>query len=88
MSVSDLPVNQIREKMASSRFVYVMEEVCNGSGIRETLALQMQPDHFVTGVDLGPGFIPHGTVNQLYEHYGLDAQSVCDSVLEVLGGEN
>ena len=88
MSVSDLPVQQIREKMTLNRPIFVMEEVCSGSGIREALALQLQADCKVAGVDVGPGFVPHGTVNHLYEQCGLDGQSVCDSVLEVLRSEN
>ena len=88
MSVSDLPVKQIYEKMASNRPVFVMEEVCGGSGIREALALGLQHVCSVSGVDLGHNFVPHGTVDQLYKQCGLDAQSACDSILEVLRSEN
>ena len=91
LSISDLPAKQIKSLMASGKPVFVMEEVCNGSGIRDSLASQihsMCPDCEVTGVDLGSDFITHGSVDQLYRRYGLDAQSVCDSVLEVLRSEN
>ena len=88
MSVSDLPVKEVCEKMAHNCPVFVMEEVCGGSGIREALALGLQHVCSVSGVDLGHNFVPHGTVDQLYKQCGLDARSVCDSILEVLRSEN
>ena len=88
MSVSDLPVKKICEEMAHNCPVFVMEEVCGGSGIREALALGLQRACSVSGVDLGHNFVTHGTVDQLYKQCGLDAQSVCDSILEVLRSEN
>ena len=63
-----------------------MEEVCGGSGIRETLAMDLNAK--VTGIDLGHNFVTHGSMDALYQKHGLDAQSVCDAVLEVLRSES
>ena len=34
-------------------------------------------------LDLGDGIVPHGTVSQLQELEGLDAQSIADAALEM-----
>ncbi len=86
LSVSDL--QQLHGDMAESKNVYVVEEVCAGSGIREALALELGDGFRVTGVDLGRNFVTHGSISDLHRKYGLDAQSVCDSILEVVRGEN
>ena len=91
MSIGELPVRQIASQMAAGRPLYVMEEVSGGCGIRDMLCQQLQsimPGCTVHGVDLGNRFVTHGSIDRLYHHYGLDGQSVCDSVLEVLGYEN
>ena len=91
LSLLELPLDQIKKLMASGKPIFVIEEVCNGSGIRDMLASQMReicPDCVVIGTDLGSGFVTHGSIDQLYLRHGLDAQSVCNSVLEVLRHEN
>ena len=70
--------------------VFIMEEVCGGSGIREALALALRdlnPDISVTGVDLGHNFATHGSMDALYQKYHLDAKSVFNSILEVVRNE-
>ena len=91
LSVSDLDARRICSLMSSKKNVFVMEEVCRGSGIREALALSIHaylPDCRVSGADLGHNFVTHGSVDTLYQRHGLDAQSVCDSILGVIHGEN
>ena len=64
-----------------------MEEVCSGSGIREALAWELGkccPDCRVYGLDLGRCFVPHGSQKELYQHCGLDAQSIAEYTKEVL----
>ena len=86
LSVSDL--QQVRGHISESKNVFVMEEVCAGSGIREALALELGNSFRVTGVDLGRNFVTHGSIEVLYRKHGLDAQSVCDLILEVVRGED
>jgi deoxyxylulose-5-phosphate synthase len=42
----------------------------------------------VDPVNLGDGFVTHGSVAQLYSHCGLDAASVADKIMEVVRREN
>ena len=87
LMVSDLAADQILEKFSETQIGIVLEEVCNGSGIREALAWelhQLQPACRLSGMDLGKGFVPHGSLKELQRHCGLDAASIADYTKEVL----
>ena len=87
LSVSDIPVREIAEKMSSGRKIVVIEEACSGSGIAEALAYEMQKecnDFCVYGLDLGRGFVPQGSLEELYTHCGLDVESIVRFAKEVL----
>ena len=85
-SLSHLPVDQITA-LAAGKDLIVLEEVSGGTGIAGELALkigQKTSDIRVFSRDLGASFVPHGSVNKLYEHCGLDAASVAEYIQEVL----
>ena len=87
LTVSNLPAAQIAEKLSENHCVVTIEEVCSGSGIREALAWELRrmcPDCRADGIDLGRDFVPHGSVKELYQHCGLDAQAIADYTKEVL----
>ena len=87
LSVSDLPSQQVQELLSDNHRVIVVEEVCSGSGIREALTWELDkrcPDCRVFGIDLGRNFVPHGSQKELYQHCGLDAQSIAAYTMEVL----
>ena len=87
LTVSDLPAKEIMEKLSENHTVIVVEEVCGGSGIREALAWelhQLDPSCRFAGVDLGEGFVPHGSLKELHRHCGLDAESLANYTKEVL----
>ena len=87
LSVSDIPAAEIAEKMSSGRKIVVIEETCSGSGIAEALAYEMQKecnDFCVYGLDLGRGFVPQGSLEELYTHCGLDVESIVRFAKEVL----
>ena len=87
LTVSDLAAEEILEKMSENRSIVVLEEVCNGSGIREALAWelrQLEPACRFAGIDLGNGFVPHGSLKELHRHCGLDAASIAEYTKEVL----
>ena len=91
LTVSDLDAEQILALMSENHRVIVVEEVCSGSGIREALAWQIHqidPDCSLTGMDLGRSFVPHGSLNELYRHCGLDAASIAKYAKEMLSREN
>ena len=84
--LSDLNIGQIVAKTVGNK-LFVLEEVSGGTGISGELALklsQAKSDIQVFFRDLGDRFIPHGSVNNLYEHCGLDAKSVAEYIQEVL----
>ena len=87
LTVSDIPTDQILSKLSENHHVVIVEEVCYGSGIRESLAWQLQkqcPDCRVDGLDLGADFVPHGSLKELYKHCGLDGESIAAFTKEVL----
>lgn len=91
LSVEPLPVRQILDNLSDNPHIIVVEEVCAESGIRQTLAWElthMDPKIQTDGIDLGHNFVTHGSISSLYQHYGLDAQSIADFVQEVIPHEN
>ncbi len=85
LTVSDIPTEEILKKLSESRYVVIVEEVCNGSGIREALAWELRHANCcIDGMDLGSDFVPHGSQKKLYAHCGLDAESIVVYTREVL----
>lgn len=91
MTVAPLPVYNILTMLSQNEHVVVLEEAASGCGIREALAWELQhlkPGIRVDGIDLGCQYVTHGDLKSLYQHYGLDAQSICEFVQEVRSVEN
>ena len=89
--LSDMSLEDAAETVAKTSPILILEEACTDSGIREALAWRIHrkyPDADVYGIDLGHRFVPHGDVKQLYQQFGLDAQSVCDYISGVVRSEN
>jgi len=66
----------------------IVEEATHGSGIGDALAAKLYstyPGCRVDVMDLGNEFVPHGNVEILYKHYGLDGASIAERAREVLG---
>ncbi len=85
--VEPLPVERILKELSDISSVVIAEEICNGSGIGQELgyALQRAKPHMKTKVlDLGKQFVCHGSLKELYAHYGLDGQAIAQAVKEVL----
>ena len=91
LTVAPLPIDQIVEHLSTNPHVIVLEEVCAESGIRQSLAWELThriPGLQVDGLDLGHRYVTHGSVQALYNHCGLDAESIAHFVQEVLQNEN
>ncbi len=91
LCVNPLPVEQIAAQVSETSFVVVLEEVCRGSGICQELACALNsriPQCRVEGLDLGGRYITHGSMEELYHHYGLDGQSVAEFIREAHLHEN
>ena len=87
LSVSPLPSQQVAACLRQTKLAVIVEETASGSGIRDALGWDLQklcPDCWVEGIDLGHDFVPHGTLKELYERCGLDAQSIAAYTREVL----
>lgn len=87
LTVNKLPTEEVFSKLSENHRVLIVEETCNASGIRETLAWELRklcPDCVLDGVDLGKRFIPHGSNRELYEYCGLDGQSIAERAKEML----
>ena len=88
------PTHFSREELASKirgKHVFLVEEVCSGSGISGDIALCLQArglDCRVHAIDLGSDFVPHGDIRNLYQQTGIDNGSIYNYVREVLRHEN
>ena len=91
LTVSPLPVSQCLEQMAPNGTLIVVEETMQNCGICDSFARSLsalKSDCKVIGMDLGSGYVTHGSVKELYKHCGLDANSIVKRVLEVRQSEN
>ena len=78
-------------KQVRGKHVFVIEEVCSGSGISGEISLVLKSqgiDCTVHALDLGRDFTPHGDTRSLYRLTGLDRDAIVNSVREVLQHEN
>ena len=90
LQVNPIPITQLIKKIPQDVPVFVVEEVCSGSGIGHSIAWQIMQkgQNKVYCKDLGEGFVTHGTVAQLHKQTGLDPESIAQYVQEVLKNEN
>ena len=90
LTLSSLPVEDILA-MSTGKRIVVLEEVSGGTGIAPELALrigEVSSEIKVISRDLGNDFVPHGSLNQLYEHCNLDKKSVAEFILGMLDYED
>lgn len=91
MSVAPLPVEQILEYVSDDEHIVILEEVSGNCGVGQALAYELNKrlkNICVDIIDLGCRYVTHGSVDELYKHYGLDAKSVVNRILEVHQIEN
>lgn len=91
LTVAPLPAQALAALLPEKAPVFVIEEAASGSGIREALAWELaryQPDCRVYGMDLGSSYVPHGAVEKLYRHCGLDANAIAEYIQGVLKVED
>ena len=83
LRLSGLNEEELRQKLSGYCHVIVVEEACAGSGLGDAMCALL-PDQRVSVMDLGRWFPTHGSLTQLYRHYGLDADAIAHRVREVL----
>jgi len=88
LCVNPLPAEEIARQLPENAAVIVAEETARNSGIHQELAWQLRksrPGCRVEGLDLGTGYVPHGSSQELYKRCGLDGASIAAFAREVLG---
>lgn len=91
LTAEPLPIDAIIAASSENPHFVIIEEACAGCGIREALAWELYhrvSDCRVEGIDLGHQYVTHGSISELYHHYGLDGQSIARYIMEVHTGEN
>ncbi len=71
--------------------ILVVEEVADACGIYTALSHEIRksaPDKQVFGLNLGKHFVTHGSMETLYNAYGLDGQGIANRIREVRPVEN
>ena len=81
--INPLPVDALREVLEGYQNILVLEETASAAGIHQELAWNL-PGHRYFSIDLGNDFVTHGAVSALYQHCGMDPDSIAAKVKEVL----
>ena len=79
LTVKPLPVKAVVAQMATNAPVIVVEEMSANCGVRDALAFELRklcPECRIDGLDLGSKFVPHGSMDKLYEHCGLNNKQI------------
>ena len=90
MTVKPLPVEELLAIVPDAPVV-IVEETAANAGIGPMLAQELQKaerKQKVSLMNLGDSFVTHGSLQELYLHRGLDAESIAQRVTEVLANEN
>ena len=91
LTVSPLPSKQVISMLAGIKHVLIAEEAMHNCGIGTELSCDISrdmPDCKVHLLNLGENYVPHGSINQLYESCCLDGTSIANYIQEVLPNEN
>lgn len=91
LTLSAFPVEDILTQAPKGKPIIVVEEACRNSGIRDSLAREIGefcPKCRITGIDLGPDYIPAGFITDLHQYSGLDPASIAAYTKEVLARED
>ena len=91
LSLSPLPVEQVAQYVKDNSKIIVLEEVGDQCGICQDLTMQLQklrPGCRTAAINLGGSYVRHGSLNALYDYYGLSAEAIMKQVMEVHQNEN
>jgi transketolase C-terminal domain/subunit len=85
--LNPLPLDALESALAGYQIAVVVEEAAANSGIWDAISNGLShriPELKIHGINLGEDFMPHGAMQKLYEHCGLDAKSIAEYIQEVL----
>ncbi len=84
LNLNPLPDTALEAALSGQKHILIAEEaVC---GLAEPMACKLTallPGANIAIADLGREYVTHGDMASLYKHYGLDAQSLAEKILEV-----
>ena len=82
--LNPIAASGLEAALAGQKNVLIVEEAIGGIGADLSCVIrEIQNDALVMAIDLGKEYVTHGTVAQLYQKHGLDAQSIADKFMEV-----
>ena len=84
--LNPLPVEHLMPLRNQYKHIFVVEEVCSGSGIANEISHVIGKE--CVSIDLGKAFVTHGAIGDLYKRYGLDSMSIARKIQEVMRHEN
>ena len=90
-TIAPLPVQKIIAQLADTTHVVVLEECTEVCGIYNAIACELTRHDRrvrVDGINLGHGYVTHGSLAELYQHHGLDGASIAKFIQEVHHREN
>ena len=91
LKINPLNAEGLLNKMPVSDKVIIVEEIAGNCGIHESLSCLLKeknPNLLVKGYDLGTRYIPHGSVEELYDLCGLSPEKLAKTIMVVLQNEN
>lgn len=91
LTVSPLPLEELKNAISGISHTVILEECLESGGIHHALTAELlkRCGHMrIDSLNLGSGFVTHGSVAQLYRHHGIDGKSVADFIWEVHHREN
>ena len=91
LTVSPLPEKTLLAELSTCRHVVILEESLENSGIHHTLAemiMRNKTDIRVDTLHLGENFVTHGAVAELFQHHGIDGESVANFIRRIHQHEN
>lgn len=89
--LNPIPFDELRTAIGVVKHVVIVEETSEKSGIYQDIGWNLRQylsDCGLSSINLGSGYPTHGTVEQLYRYYGLDADSIAAHIREVYKFEN
>ncbi len=84
--IKPLNISDIAASVKKTKHLIVAEECADSGCIGHEIAAKLA--HLgirIQFCNLGDGFVPHGSVKELYRLMKIDAQGICDAAREVLG---
>ena len=91
LCIDPLPIDALAAQLTDIKHVLVAEETCATGSISKDVAWELSKRNrevCVGALNLGDGFVTHGSVSQLQKHCGIDADAIADYFREVLKVEN